>query len=93
MASEIELLTEAIRQEQVPVEKETNRAWDLEDLQEAASSEILQNEDQIQPAEPSLEISGPFPGCLQRTGATEEIEHYQLVGQTRHFLLYERPKG
>ena len=91
MAREIDLLTEAASQARTIVEKSTNQTWDLEEIREAGSAGRWKEEDQLLPVVELIDVSGPFPGCLQRAGATEVFEHYRLCGQTRHFLVFERP--
>jgi len=90
VAREIDLLTEAAAAAQTVVEKATNQTWELDDLREAAAAGRWKDEDAVQAAKESADVSGPFPGCLQRFGASEDFENYRLVGQTRHFLLFER---
>src|SRR6516165_4919758 len=92
MAYEIDLLTNAASCAQTVVEKATNQTWELEELREAKAGGRWGEEDELVPAVGLMDVSGPFPGCLQRGGATEEFEHYRLCGQTRHFLVFERPQ-
>ena len=92
MAREIDLLTEAASHARTVVEKATNQTWELEEIREAGSAGRWKEEDQLLPVEELTDVSGPFPGCLQRAGATEEFEHYRPCGQTRHFLVFERPR-
>jgi hypothetical protein len=92
MACEIDLLTDAASHAQTVVEKATNQTWELEELWEAKTVGRWGQEDELLPAEGLMGVSGPFPGCLQRCGATEEFEHYRLIGQSRHFLVFERPQ-
>jgi len=91
MTREIDLLTEAASHARTVVEKATNQTWELEEIREAGSAGRWKEEDQLLPVAGLIDVSGPFPGCLQRAGATEEFEHYRLCGQTRHFLVFERP--
>jgi hypothetical protein len=93
MAREIELLSEAATLSLAVVEKATHVAWNLDELQEAGAAGWWREEDQMVPASKAsaAEISGPFPGCLQRTGAAEEFDHYNLIRETRHFLIFEPP--
>src|SRR5260370_6220793 len=87
MAREIDLLTEAASCAQTVVEKATNQTWELVELREAESAGQWREEDELLPTAELFDVTGPFPGCLQRSGATEDFEHYRLLGQTRHFLL------
>jgi hypothetical protein len=91
MACEIDLLTDAASRACTVVEKSTNQMWDLDELREAKAVGRWGQEDELLPAVDSADVSGPFPGCLQRSGATEEFDHYQLLGQTKHFLLFGLP--
>jgi len=93
MAREIDLLTHAASQARTVVEKATNQMWELEELREAKAQGRWEEEDEFHPAVGPMEVSGPFPGCLSRCGATEEFEHYQLFAQTRHFLVFGKPEG
>jgi hypothetical protein len=92
MASEIDLLTDAASHARTVVEKATHQTWELDELREARAEDRWVEEDEVLPAAGSMDISAPFPGCLQRGGATEEFERYRLLGQTRHFLVFERPQ-
>jgi hypothetical protein len=91
MPREIELLTQAASHAITVVEKATNQTWELEELEEAASAGHWSEEDELRPDGEPTAVSGPYPGCLQRTGAMEDVDHYRLIGQTRHFLLFEPP--
>jgi hypothetical protein len=92
MAREIDLLTQAASDMRTVVEKATNQTWELEELREAGSTGLWGEEDQLLPVEELTDVSGPFPGCLQRIGASKAFEHYRPLGQTRHFLLFDAPK-
>ena len=86
MAREIDLLRHAVRNGYRVVEKDTGVCWDPETLQEEAAPH-LQGEDRVAAPDGQVAVSGPYPGCLQRTGAWG-LEDYALVGQTLHFLLF-----
>jgi hypothetical protein len=90
MSREIELLTRAASEAITVVEKATNQTWELEELQEAASAGCWNEEDELRPDGEPADVSGPFPGCLQCAGAMD-ADRYRLIGQTRHFLLFEPP--
>jgi len=92
MACEIDLLTDAASHAQTIVEKATNQTWEVDELRQAKLEGRWGEEDELLPAVGQMDVTGPFPGCLQRGGATEEYEHYRLCGQTRHFLVFERPQ-
>ena len=91
MACEMDLLTDAASRARTVVEKSTNQTWDLDELREAKAVGRWGQEDEVLPAVESADVSGPFPGCLHRSGAIEEFEHYRLLGQTKHFLLFGLP--
>jgi hypothetical protein len=91
MSREIELLTHAASNALTVVEKATNQIWALEELQEAASAGRWSQDDEVRADVDATDVSGPFPGCLQRIGAMPEVDRYRLIGQTRHFLLFEPP--
>jgi hypothetical protein len=90
MAREIDLLTEAAARAQTVVEKATNQTWELEELRQAQTAGKWIQEDSVRATVESSDVSGPFPGCMQRSGAVESYEGYRLLGQTRHFLLFGR---
>jgi hypothetical protein len=90
MPCEIELLTKAASHALTIVEKATNQTWELDELEEAASAGRWSEEDELRPDGEPTAVSGPFPGCLQRAGAMD-VDRYRLIGQTRHFLLFEPP--
>jgi hypothetical protein len=88
MVREIDLLTKAASGALTIVEKCTNQTWELNELREAEAAGQWWEEDQLLPGDESAEVSSPYPGCLQRIGATEAFDHYHLLGQTRHFLIF-----
>jgi hypothetical protein len=97
MAKEIETLLEAQSQGCWVVEKDTHVLWEREALVEARQGGGYQEEGEVWPADGQLDVSGPFPGCLQGGGATAAALEFRLVGQTKHFVLFmpaqRQPQG
>jgi len=92
MAREIDILLEAARHQRAVVEKETNVLWSREDLQQACDTNDYQEPDELTyPAEIISAVTSIYPGCPQLGGAAEDYSQYQIVGQTRHFLLFAKP--
>jgi hypothetical protein len=73
----------------VVVEKETNRAWAPEEIQVARAVGLYQEEDRVV-APGVLDVSGPFPGCLQMGGSAGGLGGYHPAGQTRNFVFFVR---
>jgi hypothetical protein len=90
MTREIELLTEEVRRGRLAVEKASNRVWEDEELGEAAAAGQFAEEDQLAPPASDEAVTSPYPGCLQLGGAATEQTGFRTVGQTRHFVLFER---
>jgi hypothetical protein len=91
MTTEIGILTGLDHARNVVVEKATNVLWTPDDLETVRDNPQYQHPDTLRSAEDEVAVSNPFPGCLQQFSALEENYHYQLVGQTRHFLVFQRP--
>jgi hypothetical protein len=86
---EIDILSWAGEGDFVVVEKETNRAWAPEEIREARSVGRYQEEDRVV-APGSLDVSGPFPGCLQMGSSARGVGGYHPAGQTRNFVFFVR---
>jgi hypothetical protein len=91
MDREIDILTRMDGDTFVVVEKATHQVWMPEELAAARVAGCYTSEDRLAAADGDLEVSGPFPGCLQQAGASADFFHYRLAGQTRHFLIFARP--
>ena len=91
MITEISVLTGLDHASHVVVEKATNVLWTPDELETVRDNPQYQHADDLRPATEEIAVSNPFPGCLQQFSATEENYHYLLVGQTRHFLVFQRP--
>jgi hypothetical protein len=87
MHKEVDILMRAAGKSCAVVEKESHMIWTLEDLREAHALGRFQAEDRILPPDGQLEISGPYPGCLQ-LGADGVSARYRPVGQTEHFVIF-----
>ena len=88
MTREIDIVLKAAAKGCAVVEKLSHALWTGEELQEAANTGRYSDSDALGPPTPHLEVSAPFPGCLQRHGATADWSRYYLVGQTEHFLVF-----
>jgi hypothetical protein len=86
MLIEIDILLKAAGKSCAVVEKASHVLWTFEELVEAREAGRFQGEDQILAPDRHLEVSGPFPGCLQQTGAARAS--YRPVGQTEHFVIF-----
>jgi hypothetical protein len=94
MSREIDLLTTAAARGLLVVEKETNCVWELEKLYEAQDTEPYQAEDHIVAVDAQTGVTSPYPGCLQEAAGVDTWSHFRAVGQTQHFVLFERtPDG
>jgi hypothetical protein len=89
---EIDILMWADEGEFVVVEKETNRIWAPEEIRDARDSGLYQEEDQVVAPE-SLDVSGPFPGCLQMGASARGVGGYHAAGQTRNFVFFVPVRG
>jgi hypothetical protein len=85
---QIDILVQAARKGSLVVEKATNLLWTQEELLEARESRLLQEESALLAPDERTAVSGPFPGCCQRGGATADREGYRPIGQTRHFVIF-----
>jgi hypothetical protein len=88
MSTEIDILIQAFRKGCALVEKISHQTWDDEDLAEAAKAGRFAEEGSLDAPTEQVEISAPFPGCMQQISRSAESENYLLVGQTRHFLVF-----
>lgn len=91
MAREIDILLETAKHQRAVVEKETNVVWSREDLQQAYDANEYPEPDELTvPSETILAVTSIYPGCMQLGGASEDYSQYQVVGQTRHFLIFAK---
>jgi hypothetical protein len=89
---EIDFLIEADRSGCVVVEKASGVLWTAEELTAARDGGSYQETSGLRPADDLLEISGPFPGCCQSTGAGADLSRYRAVAQTDHFIFFAGPR-
>lgn len=89
MAAEIRILLQAAKKDCAVVEKNSNVRWSREDLEDAAAAALFGEEDVLAapPAEP-VAVTSVYPGCMQQSAAAAELSRCDLVGQTRHFLIF-----
>src|SRR5262249_35934330 len=91
MSREVDLLTLLDPRLYLLVEKATHQVWTLDELRDAARRGYFQQPDQLATLSGSLDISGPYPGCLQLAGAGARNFQHALFAQTRHFLVFLQP--
>jgi hypothetical protein len=92
MASEIDLLTDAYWNHCAIVEKETHGLWSKEELLEALALNEFEEPDELTvPDETNAAGTSIFPGCMHQGAALEDYSRYQVIGQTRHFLIFAKP--
>jgi hypothetical protein len=88
MTAEIDILIHAADKGCAIVEKKSHQTWDNADLAEAAKAGRFAEEGSLDAPTEQVEISAPFPGCMQQSARSAESDDYDLVGQTRHFLIF-----
>jgi hypothetical protein len=86
--TEIDILVEAARKSCAVVEKDSNLLWTHEDLMEARAAGRYGDAAHLLPPDGETNVSGPYPGCLQCSGALAERNRYRAVGQTEHFVIF-----
>jgi hypothetical protein len=86
MRKEIDILVKAAGKSCAVVEKASHVLWTYEELVEAREAGRFQGEDRILAPDGFLEVNGPFPGCLQQSGAP--LASYRPIGQTEHFVIF-----
>ncbi len=92
MAREIDILIGLDHDQNVVVEKATNVLWTPDELETIRDNPEFHHNDELGTADEEIAVSNPFPGCLQQMSAGEENFNFQLVGQTRHFLVFRKPE-
>ncbi len=88
---EIDILIEAARKGCAVVEKVSNVLWSHEDLLKARAAGQYQHAGQLMPPDGHIDVSAPFPGCLQMAGSLTRAEAYRAVAQTEHFVIFAAP--
>jgi hypothetical protein len=91
MAREIDILLKAARKRCAVLDKASHVLWDCEELARAREAGCYPDDDWLAPPTKQVEVSGPFPGCLQQYAAAADFSSYSLVGQTEHFLIFAPP--
>jgi hypothetical protein len=84
---EIELLLEADRQGCLLVDKDSHVLLERDELMEAQRQGLYQNDAGLS-HEGTIEVSSPFPGCVQYGAATNVALDFRIVGQTEHFVVF-----
>jgi hypothetical protein len=88
MTAEIGILVHAADKGCAIIEKASHQLWDSAELAEAARLGRFAQEDSLDAPTEQIEISAPYPGCMQQSARPAQAEDYRLVGQTRHFLIF-----
>ena len=92
MNQEIEILLEAHRQGCLIVDKDSHILLEQDGLSEAQEMGLYRK-DGILSEEGSVDVSGPFPGCLQFGAAPESALGFRVLGETEHFVVFYPSKG
>lgn len=92
MRREIDVLFQALRKSCVIVEKSNHLVWTEEDLEDARRMGRFLDESELLPPDPRSEINGPYPGCMQLSGASEKDTAYLPAGQTANFVIFTATK-
>jgi hypothetical protein len=90
---EIDMLVEAARKGCVVVEKSSGVLWTPAELAEAHARGTYQEPSDLRPPDDHLEVSGPYPGCCQFSGATPGMVAFRAVGQTKRFVIFARAEA
>jgi hypothetical protein len=91
MASELEVLLQAIDENCLVVEKDSNVLWDRADFLASDRPGLFSAEESISfPDEGTTAVTSIFPGCMSQFGAPGDYSRYVPVGQTKHFLLFAK---
>jgi hypothetical protein len=85
---EIDILVEAARKSCAVVEKASNMIWSQAELLEARAAGQYQDPDQLLPPDGHMDVSAPYPGCLQMGGTLSVADPYRAVAQTEHFVIF-----
>lgn len=93
MAREIDLVLGAAGRGCLVVEKTSHVLWTGPELAAACRVGCYPDEDTLGPPTEHPAVSGPYPGCLQQTGAATDFGQYPLLGQTEHFLIFAPPEA
>jgi hypothetical protein len=91
MTREIDILMQVTERGGAAVEKSSHVLWDGTEFPVAREAGHFPDEDCLVPATAPVDVSGPFPGCVQQFSAAPDYSHYRLVGQTRHFWIFDPP--
>src|SRR5947209_12755170 len=89
---EIDLLLEADRQGCLLVDRDSHVVLERDALREAQAEGLYQNDGSFS-REGTIEVSSPFPGCMQLGAATEDALGFRVMGQTEHFVIFYPAKG
>jgi hypothetical protein len=91
MASELDVLLEAIGENCLVVDKDSNVLWNRDDLLACHEPGLLSADGRITlPDEGATAVTSIFPGCMSQVGAPEDYSRYVPVGQTKHFLVFAK---
>lgn len=84
---EIDILLRANSKGCMIVDKQSHVLLEPEELLVAQRDRRYQEEDDFLAPGSQVEISGPFPGCMQLGGDAKKFA-FRIVGQTEHFIIF-----
>jgi hypothetical protein len=90
MGEEIQILLEASANGCLIVEKESHVLWERDELLEARQNGRYRETVKLLPPDESVQLSGPFTGCMQLAGAKRADLDFRLLGQTPHFAIFTK---
>jgi hypothetical protein len=92
MIKEIDILLRASSKGCLIVDRESHVLLEEEELFAAQRDGLYQGKGELLAPGKGIELSGPFPGCMQLGGDSKRFT-YQMVGQTEHFAIFYPVEG
>ena len=93
MTKEIEILLKADAKGCLVVDKDSHICLERDDLLAAKRKGLYQEQAVLLAPERQSDWSGPFPGCMQLSGASAKYLRCRMVGQTKHFVMFYPAEG
>jgi hypothetical protein len=90
MLKEIDILVRANSKGCLIVDKESHVLLEKEELLTAHRDGLYQEDNALLAPDKNIELSGPFPGCMQLGDGTN---WFRMVGQTEHFAIFYPADG
>jgi len=91
VANELDVLLQAIGENCLVVDKDSNVLWNRDELLASHESSLFSAEASISLLEEgTTAVTSIFPGCMSQVGAPEDYSRYVPIGQTKHFLLFAK---